>query len=115
MDNLTNNEQEQPENDDDEPDMTQLINAITNVPTMIQRNTQKHKLLQTQMSTWKGQRQSYNEFEYLLLNQTRPFRNKITEEEKLHFFTSHLHDANEFWRTVRVTRYHTQGGPTDVP
>ena len=41
MDNFTNYDQEQSGDDDDEPHMTQLMNAITNVPTMIQWNTPK--------------------------------------------------------------------------
>ena len=90
MDNGTNYDQEQPEDDDDECDMTQLMNAIINVPTLTQRNTQKHKLLHTQVPTFKSQKERYNEFERLLLNHIRPFQNKITEEEKLQFFTSLL-------------------------
>ena len=64
LDNLISYEQEQLEEYDNEPDMTQLMNAITNVPKMIQTNTQKHKLLQTQMPTFKGQKKRSNEFEH---------------------------------------------------
>ena len=63
MDNLTTYDHKQPEDDDDEPDMTQFVNAITNVPTLIQRKTHKHKLLQTQIPTFKGLKKRYNEFE----------------------------------------------------
>ena len=104
MDNLTNYDQEQSEDDDIELNMTQLLNTITNVATMIQRNTQKHKLLQIQVFTFEGQRERYNEFKHLLLNHLRPFQNKITEEEKLHFSTSLLREAAiEFWQTIRLT------------
>ena len=84
MDNLTNHDQEQSEDDNNEPHMTQLMNAITNV-------------LRWTISTPKGtncsilkcppseNRRSYNEFEHLFLNHMRPVQNKITEEEKLQF------------------------------
>ena len=55
LDNFNNYDQEQPEDDDDEHDMTQLMNEIINVPTMIQRDTQKHKLLPSQVPAFKGQ------------------------------------------------------------
>ena len=68
--------------------MTQLMIALTNVSFMIQRNTQKHKLLQYQVHTVKGQEKRYIEFKNLRLNDIRPFQNKITEGEKLQFFLS---------------------------
>ena len=97
-DSFTNFEQEQPEDDDDEPDKTHLMKAITNVPTIIQRNTQKHKLLQTEVTILERQKERYNEFEHLLLNHIHPVQNnKITEQEKLQFFKSLLReDASEF-------------------
>ena len=39
MDNLITSDHEQPEDDDDEPNVTQLTNAIPNIPIMVQRNT----------------------------------------------------------------------------
>ena len=73
-------------------------------PLWCKGTPQKHKLLQTQVPTCKGQRERYSELEHLLLNHIRPFQNKITEEEKLQFFTSLLReDAVEFWQTIRVT------------
>ena len=47
METFTNNDHEQPEDDGDEPDMTQLMNAITNFLTRIQRNNQRYRLPQT--------------------------------------------------------------------
>ena len=45
-----------------------------------------------------------NEFEHLPLNHIRRLQNKITEEEKLQFFTSLSNeDAIDFWQTVWVT------------
>ena len=100
-DNLTNHDQEQSEDDDNEPGMTQLMNAITKVPTMIHSNTQKHKLLHARVPTFKEQKEDSSELEHLLLNHTRPFQKKITEGEKLQLFTSE--DGIEFWQTIRVT------------
>ena len=72
---------------------------------MIQRNTEKPILLQTQMPTSKGQKKCYNEYEGLLCNHLNPLPNRITEEEKLQFFRSLLReDAIEYRQTIRVTR-----------
>ena len=56
MDNPTKIDNAKPDDDDDKPDMTPLNNAITSFPKGILRNSQKHKLLQTQVSTFKGQK-----------------------------------------------------------
>ena len=104
MDNLTIYEQEQPEGDDGEPDMTHTMNAITNVPTVIQRNTQKNEQSQNAVPRLKRQKKRYNEFEQLLLNHIRAFQNKITEEEQLQSSTSFpREDAIEFWQTIWLT------------
>ena len=104
MYNFTNYDQEQSEDVDNEPDLTQLMNAIKNVPTVVQGNAQKYKRLQTQVPTFKRQKERYNEFEHLLLNHIHPFQNKITEEEKIQFFGSFLReDTIGFGQTNRVT------------
>ena len=64
MENFTDYDEERPENDDDERDIKQLMNAIKNVPTMIQRNTQRYDLLHTQVHTFKGQKNCYIELEH---------------------------------------------------
>ena len=44
------------------------------------------------------------EFEHLLLNHLSPLANKITEENKLHFFQSLLRDeAIEYWQSIQIT------------
>ena len=92
-----------------EPDIRQLMDAITNVPTRIQKNTWKQKLLQTQVPNIRGQKRRYNEFRHLLLNHRRPFQNEITEKEQLHIFTSFLReDAVEFWQTIRPQTPHSE-------
>ena len=104
MDKHTIFDHEQPEDDDYEPDGSQLINAITNVLTILQRNTQKYNLLNTRVPIFKGQKEPYNEFEYLRLNHIRSFQKKYTVKEKLHFFTSFFReDAIHFWQTIRLT------------
>ena len=98
MDSLTRHDHEHPEHDDVELVMTHLMNAITGFPTMIQMNPQKHKLLETQLTTFEGQTEPYNEFKHKLLNHTRPFQKKIREVEKHQFFISLLRvDAIEIW------------------
>ena len=90
MDSLINYDQQQSEDNDNETDMTQFMIAITIVPTMNQRNTPKHKRLQTNVPTFKGQKKRYSEIEFLLLNRMQPFQNKITEKEKIQFILSLL-------------------------
>ena len=81
-----------------------LLNAIQQIPQKIQKTSTSTKLLQTHVPNFKGQKEKYNEFEHLLLNHLRPIANKLTEEEKIHFFQSLLReDAIEFWQTVQVT------------
>ena len=44
------------------------------------------------------------EFEHLFLNHLSPLANKITEENKLHFFQSLLRDeAIEYWQSIQIT------------
>ena len=101
MEDLTTKDHKEHKNDDDEPNIKQLKNAVTNVPTLLWRNTQKHKLLQNQGPTFKGQKERYNEFEHLVLNHIRPFQKKLTEAEKPQFFSKILQeDAIQFWQTI---------------
>ena len=89
-------------NDEKEPDVTQLMNVTTNVPSMIQKSTQKHKLLQAQVPAFKGQKERYDEVEQLLLNPLTPFQHKDEEDKKLHSFSRLLReDAIEFGQTIR--------------
>ena len=62
------------------------------------------KLLQTHVPNFRGTKDKYNEFEHLLLNHFRPFANKITEEDIIHFFQSLLRDeAIDFWQTITIS------------
>ena len=48
------------------------------------------------------------EFEHLLLNHLSSLANKITEENKLHFFQSLLRDeAIQYWQSIQITRLTT--------
>ena len=78
LDSFKTCDYDQPEDDDDE-----LMNAITNVSNMIQSNTHQHKLLQTQVTTAKEQKERYIELENISLNHIGPFRTKTTEEVRL--------------------------------
>ena len=85
------------------PETDVLLTAINQLPQRIQKSS-TGKLLQTHVPNFKGQQDKYNEFEHLLMNHLRPISNKLTEEEKIHFFQSLLRDeAIEFWQTITIT------------
>ena len=69
-----------------------LLNAIETIPQRIKSTTTNTKLLQTHVPNFRGQKDKFGEFEHLLLNHLSPLANKITEENKLHFFQSLLRD-----------------------
>ena len=103
-DNLANPDHEQAKDCEYKAGKEQLMNAITNVPNLTQRTTQKHKLLRTRALTFKGQKKCYKVFEHLLLNHIRPFQNNISENEKLHISTSLLREkAIESRQFIKVT------------
>ena len=78
-----------------------LLNAIQDRPRKLQKTNTK--LLQTHVPNFRGSKDKYNEFEHLLLNHFRPIANKITEEDKIHFFQSLLRDeAIDFWQTITI-------------
>ena len=79
-----------------------LLNAIQDLPRKLQKTNTK--LLQTHVPNFRGSKDKYNEFEHLLLNHFRPIANKITEEDKIHFFQSLLRDeAIDFWQTITIS------------
>ena len=111
LNNLTTSDPEQLEDSEDEPDMTQLMNAISNVPNLIHRHAQKQKFLQTQKPTLKKPKKRYNELKHLLLNNIRHVQNKITGKEKLQFFTNlQKEDAIGFSEWP-----YSQRSPTKIP
>ena len=82
----------------------QLLNAIETIPQRIKNTTTSTKLLQTHVPNFRGQKDKFVEFEHLLLNHLSPLANKITEENKLHFFQSLLRDeAIEYWQSIQIT------------
>ena len=79
-----------------------LLNAIQDLPRKLQKTNTK--LLQTHVPNFRGTKDNYNEFEHLLLYHFRPIANKITEEDKIHFFQSLLRDeAIDFWQTITIS------------
>ena len=81
-----------------------LLNAIETIPQRIKSTTTNTKLLQTHVPNFRGQKDKFVEFEHLLLNHLSPLANKITEENKLHFFQSLLRDeAIEYWQSIQIT------------
>ena len=56
LDNITTYHHHHGDDKYDEPDLTQLMNVITDVPNIKQRTTKKQNLLQTQVPTFRGQK-----------------------------------------------------------
>ena len=80
-----------------------LLNAIETIPQRIKNTTANTKLLQKHFPNFRGQKGKFVEFEHLLLNHLSPLANKITEENKLHFFQSLLRDeAIEYWQSIQI-------------
>ena len=95
---------------DDDGDATprsheeRLLNAIETMPQRIKISTTNTKLIQTHVPNSRGQKDKFVEFEHLLLNHLSPLANKITEENKLHFFQSLLrNEAIEYWQSSQIT------------
>ena len=81
---------------------TALLNAIQDLPRKLQKTNTE--LLQTHVPNFRGTKDKYNEIEHLLLNHFRPIANKITGEDKIHFFQSLLRDeAIDFWQTITIS------------
>ena len=80
---------------------TALLNAIQDLSrNLLKTNT---KLLQTHVPNFRGSKDQCNVFRHLLLNHFRPIANKITEEDKIHFFHRLLRDeAIDFWQTITI-------------
>ena len=107
---FTNFRRYQEYDSDEEGDSTprsnkeRLLNAIVTIPQRIKSTTTNTKLLQTHVPNFRGQKDKFVEFEHLLLNHLSPLANKITEENKLHFFQSLLRDeAIEYWQSIQIT------------
>ena len=107
---FTNFRRYQEYDSDEEGDSTprsneeRLLNAIETIPQRIKSTTTNTKLLQSHVPNFRGQKDKFVEFEHLLLNHLSPLANKITEENKLHFFQSLLRDeAIEYWQSIQIT------------
>ena len=79
-----------------------LLKAITTLPSRTQSNNLR--LLKTQIATFRGTTNTFNEFEIPLRNHLRPMRNKLTKEAKLHYFRRLLREeAIEFYQSLTIT------------
>ena len=86
-----------------EPQMDDVMNEIHNLRTTMTDGVIQPKLLQTQVSPFRGNREKQNEFEHLLKNHLRPHMNRLTEDQKLNYCQSLLRDeAIEFWQTLKI-------------
>ena len=87
-----------------EPQKDDVMTGIQNLRTTMTDGVIQPKVLQTQVPLFRGNREKYNEFEYLLTNHFRPHMHKLTEEQKLNCFQSMLRDdAIKFWQTLKIT------------
>ena len=107
---ISNIRQYHDDDTDDDGDATprsheeRLLNTIETIPQRIKSTTTNTKLLQTHVPNFRGQKDKFAEFEHLLLNHLSPLANKITEENKLHFFQSLLRDeAIEYGQLIQIT------------
>ena len=108
--NFTNFSRYQEDDSDEEGESTprsneeRILNAIETIPQRLKNTTTNTKFLQTHVPNFRGQKDKFVEFEHLLLNHLSPLANKITEENKLHFFQSLLRDdAIEYWQSIHIT------------
>ena len=106
----SNTRQYHDDDTDDDGDATprrheeRLLNAIETILQRIKNTTTNTKQLQTHVRNFRGQKDKIVEFEHLLLNHLSPLANKITDENKLHFFQSHLRDeAIVYWQSFQIT------------
>ena len=107
---FTNFRRYQEDDSDEEGESTprsneeRLLNAIETIPQRLKSTTTNTKLLQTHVLNFRGLKDKFVEFEHLLLNHLSPLANKLTEENKLHFFQSLLRDdAIEYWQSIQIT------------
>ena len=86
------------------PQLTDVMTEIHHLRNSMGDTITQPNFLQTQVPLFKGARETYNKFEYLLLNHLRPHAHKLTEEQKLNDFQSLLRDdVIEFWQTLTNT------------
>ena len=89
-----------------------IINAITTLLNRLQATITNHKLLHTQVPTFRGNKDRLNEFEHLLRNQLWPFKNRLTEKAELRNFQSTLREvAIQFFQSLTIS---TETTLTDV-
>ena len=65
-----------------------IVNEIHHLRDTTTNTVQRPTRLQTQVPLFRGNRETYNEFEHLLVNHLRPHQHKLSEEQKLTYFQS---------------------------
>ena len=89
-----------------------IIDAITTLPNKLKSKNTNHKLLHRQVPTLRGNKDRFNEVEYLLRNHVRPFSNQLRKEAKLENFQSLLREeVVQFFQSLMIC---TETTPTDV-
>ena len=80
----------------------QLLDSITTLPNRI--HTSSPWLLQTQIPTFRGSKDSFSEVEHLLQKHLRPMNHCIPDEAKIQYFQSLQRDkAIEFYQSLTTT------------
>ena len=81
-----------------------VVTAINNLPDKLKRNAAHTRILNTQIPNFPGSENKLLGTELPLLNHLRPHQNRFTEEHRLYYILSFLHDeALDFWQTLRIT------------
>ena len=66
--------------------------------------TNNSRLLQTQVSTFRGSKDNFNEFEHLLRNHLQPINHRLPEEAKLQYFRNLLREeASGIYQSLTTT------------
>ena len=83
-----------------------IIDSITTLPRRLQSTNRNQKPLHTQVLTFRGNREWFNELEHVLRNHLRTFCNRHTGEAKLQFFLSLLREgAIDFFQSVTISQF----------
>ena len=81
-----------------------ILDAITTLPAQFRCNNPSRKFLRTQVPTFRGNKDYFNEIENLLRNNLLSFSNRLMDEAKLHYLRNLLQEeAIEFFQFLTKT------------
>ena len=80
-----------------------IIDAITTLPNRLQTTSTNHRLLHTQVSTFRRRKDPFNAFDHLLLSYLTSFSNRLTKELKFqHFQCALREEATYFFSLTNI-------------